>query len=175
MEFATLTWKDTAFARAWWIALGWALAEGVVAVQQGYACLALYRDVLAIVKRYTGIIDTPSKITICRPVDSMEGRREVSVKLPDDICCELGQDVDQLIALRNREELEEIYGIPFIRIPVFVPSSQSPLVMITGSYLRSGFTYAPLAITVPVVVVIHSALNFLNTPPILPRLGFHTV
>ncbi|KIY51617.1 hypothetical protein FISHEDRAFT_70592 [Fistulina hepatica ATCC 64428] len=121
MEFATPTWKDAAFTRVWWIAVGWAFAEGVVAVQQGYACLALYRDVLVIVKRYTGTVDTSSKITIRRSVDTAEERREASVELPGDIRWELEQDVDQLIALRNREELEEIYGVPFIRIPVFVP------------------------------------------------------
>jgi hypothetical protein len=40
------TWEDDAFKRVWWVALGWAAAEAVVGVKQGYESIALYKDVL---------------------------------------------------------------------------------------------------------------------------------
>ena len=42
------TWKDNAFKRVWWVALGWAAAEAVVGVKQGYESIALYNH------RYNG-------------------------------------------------------------------------------------------------------------------------
>jgi len=40
------TWEDVAFKRVWWVALGWAAAEAVVGIKQGYENIALYKDVL---------------------------------------------------------------------------------------------------------------------------------
>jgi len=45
------TWQDDAFRRVWWVALGWAAAEAVVGIKQGYESISLYKDVLVSVKR----------------------------------------------------------------------------------------------------------------------------
>ena len=47
------TWEDVAFKRVWWIALGWAAAEAVVGIKQGYENIALYKDVLVNVRKET--------------------------------------------------------------------------------------------------------------------------
>lgn len=39
-------YTDYAFFRVWWASLGWAFAEVVVAIWQGYEQLALYKDVM---------------------------------------------------------------------------------------------------------------------------------
>ncbi|KAF8176264.1 hypothetical protein BJ912DRAFT_987198 [Pholiota molesta] len=65
---------------------------------------------------------------------------------------EVERDLEALIALKNREELEEIYGIPFIRIPVFLSclhrinsilSSLGATLLLTAAYMRSTFAYHP--------------------------------
>ena len=45
------TWEDVAFKRVWWIALGWAAAEAVVGIKQGYENIALYKDVFVSVRK----------------------------------------------------------------------------------------------------------------------------
>jgi len=45
------TWEDVAFKRVWWVALGWAAAEAVVGIKQGYENIALYKDVLVNVRK----------------------------------------------------------------------------------------------------------------------------
>jgi len=45
------TWRDGSFCRIWWVALGWAAAEAIVGIKQGYDGLALYRDVLVNVRK----------------------------------------------------------------------------------------------------------------------------
>ena len=52
------TWKGDAFKRVWWVALGWAAAEAVVGVKQGYESIALYKDVLISANMSTLITDT---------------------------------------------------------------------------------------------------------------------
>ncbi len=187
------TWQDVAFRRVWWIALGWAMAEAVVGIKQGYENIGLYKDVLVGVR----VNSTRSKLmaeTRLRavPMDrspsnaqatddsstapaqrdrdsqwgdtSMNGRtgeatlsaiiprgqhQSISRTPPDFdlrhysaeelrnsgisgetrpllirqmtresdrlmVENEVERDLEELIKLKNREELEEIYGIPVI-------------------------------------------------------------
>lgn len=162
MVYPMPTWHDLAFGRVWWIALGWAIAESLVAIKQGYDAIGLYRDVLVKVKKR---IDVPfvssnakqpsqhSSLTgasnhslpdLARDTDD-RGERD-SLLPPDmeraDLCLhdsvqlQLDQDFERLIALKEREELEEIYGLPIIRIPVFI----SCLQRINSLLLAIGFT-----------------------------------
>ena len=180
------TWKDDAFRRVWWVALGWAAAEAVVGVKQGYESIALYKDVLVNVDMSTlntemesrrerpqapqkqherEDVDTTTTTTTTatsKQMDLENQRRRDSTSSPtrrqypfsigsshhhhhmlaeeatppitdehqpllrtltrlvDDESerlqaeNEVEKDLDQLIALKNREELEEVYGIPFI-------------------------------------------------------------
>jgi hypothetical protein len=154
------TWKEDAFMRVWWVALGWAAAEAVVGVKQGYESIALYKDVLVSIDMSTPNTDMMGSRQR-RPEapktqygDEQEGRitsspiqqRQYSfsigsnhmlpegapppisdehqpllrTRLDDDserllqAKNDVERDLDQLIALKNREELEEVYGIPVI-------------------------------------------------------------
>ena len=183
------TWQDDAFKRVWWVALGWAAAEAVVGVKQGYESIALYKDVLVNVnvvmpntemetrgrsgqgKSYAtankrpqlnadiqedvgatpeqmnlenqrqwlmgGLTSSPIQRTRCsrslstssnymstedpppianerqpllRPLTQSRNDESERLQAED----EVERDLDQLIALKNREELEEVYGIPVI-------------------------------------------------------------
>jgi hypothetical protein len=127
----------------------------------------------------------------------------------------LEHDFEQLLALERREELEEIYGMPFIRIPVFI----SCLLRMDSLFATTGFTLLtsaaylsytavltpttphlnfpvpsfilnytppffsissshdplfPLAVTLPVVIVVHTLLSSLSMAPFLSRIGVQT-
>lgn len=179
-------WQDVAFRRVWWIALGWAMAEAVVGIKQGYENIGLYKDVLVGVRvnatrsklmaetrlRSIPVDRTPSNgqaadynsiapaqrdqngqwrdtstnsrtgeamlsaitpqgrppdfdlrhysadelrssgITAeTRPLLSRQMTREGDRLMVEN---EVERDLEELIMLKNREELEEIYGTPVI-------------------------------------------------------------
>lgn len=153
------TWQDPAFRQVWWLGLGWAAMESVVAIKQGYDGIALYRGVLVskptpsyldrstsrsktygatenghrIGEECSG--DSPQSIFVRSPCGGSPeisshltefGREQVSllprghlngrINVPSEheLEVQLDRDLDQLIALKNREELEEVYGMPFI-------------------------------------------------------------
>lgn len=104
--YAHPTWEDSAFRRIWWAALGWAAAEAVVSVHQGYAGLALYRDVLV----------PPSP-----PPDDPERTPLLSARRANpDPDTELDHDIEQLLALKAREELEDVFGLPLV-VSTYIP------------------------------------------------------
>lgn len=138
------TWRDGSFCRIWWIALGWAAAEAIVGIKQGYDGIALYRDVLVNVRKtvmtpnqmrrppilgygsvarenpetmpsFTQSIDIERRPLlenqICNTNDiAVQGNAHLKDAMDD----EVERDIDELIALRGREELEDLYGMPFI-------------------------------------------------------------
>jgi hypothetical protein len=120
-----------------------------------------------------------------------------------EIKMQVERDLDDLIALKEREELEEVYGVPVIRIPVFVSClqrvssiifSMGLTLLISASYLHCPISLSSLPpsahtvhvedktqptnrsfyITFPIVLIIHISLSFLHTPLVLPRIGVHT-
>jgi hypothetical protein len=192
------SWKDDAFKRVWWVALGWAAAEAVVGVKQGYESIALYKDVLVNVNMSStlntemGSRESPAALkkqneneredvdtTITSKQMDWENQRrnrdstssphiqqqqQHSLSTGSNILTEtpisderqplLGilttrlddeserlqaendveRDLDQLIALKYREELEEVYGIPVI-VTCF------SFVFFTRSYTELAFLY----------------------------------
>jgi len=140
------TASNPAFKRVWWIALGWAASEAVVAVKKGYEAITLYRGVLVTAHRNdfeAGASTSPVQPELLPGGAHTPGaaghsgstsrdellREERQPLLPGvqhlhmngDVCevddalkMQVDQDIDELIALRNREEQEETYGIPFI-------------------------------------------------------------
>lgn len=153
------TWHDVTFRRVWWVSLGWAAAEAIVGIKQGYDGIALYRDVLVSVRRVASVLShnykqdnvgalgsdsvrqgwsgggEPSQrvssrhreedaerqpLLERRPSISDIADRSGAQLRPDALEEEVERDVDELIALRGREELEDLYGMPFIHIPVFI-------------------------------------------------------
>lgn len=187
------TWRDDAFRRVWWIALGWAMAEAVVGIKQGYENIGLYKDALVNVRKDTtksGLMRettstindrrerTPSTSRVPEDVDItptqrnldsqqsstsraplmwQQERHRTNSRSPSDLDVryhtaddqmhsgiapetqpllidnsnhlsrqmtresdrmivenEVERDLEELIMIKNREELEEIYGIPVI-------------------------------------------------------------
>lgn len=200
------TWRDIAFRRVWWLALGWAAAEAVVGVKQGYEGIALYRDVLVSVRR---VVSTPSggkkpqnvsmsgygavshdtsrrhgtlRSSGSDSVD-VEGRplldRRPSVvsstatqsdaQLKDAIEEEVERDLDELVALRGREELEDLYGMPFIVSLSFV-SNFLTLMPVSSAYSRfhllsTPAQHSPLRLGINAIphCRIHALIPFLRT------------
>ena len=164
--------------RVWWVALGWAAAEAVVGVKQGYESIALYEDVLVNVNMSTLNTEMGSRERPATPKKQNEDEREdaysttskqrdwenqrrrdstssphiqqqqyslsigsnhmlTEEQAPPAVSDEyqpllrtltslhdqserlqaedeVERDLEQLIALKNRAELEEVYGIPVI-------------------------------------------------------------
>lgn len=147
------TWRDVSFRRTWWIAIGWAAAEAVVGIKQGYEGITLYQDVLVSVRR---VVSTPKRTqkqkssptsgygsishenprgpeahgrTVSGRGDAVDIERRPLLERRSSTVSSLGaqndaqlkdaieeveRDVDELIALRGRDELEDLYGMPFI-------------------------------------------------------------
>ncbi|KNZ76622.1 hypothetical protein J132_09366 [Termitomyces sp. J132] len=202
------TTRDAAFRRVWWLALGWACAEAVINISKGYQARALYRDVLVTVRRSE---DGPGKSNGTENQDDVyDGQR--SQPFGDEEAGEyhpllskgaedkdqaikllVEDELDELIAMRAREELEDAYGVPVIRIPVFLTCLQrvNDLLLTLGltlllaqAYLRSavsrddplpGSSNFSLMIAAPVAWVGQCYLALLHTPVILPRMGVPTV
>ncbi|KAJ2957642.1 hypothetical protein NUW54_g14583 [Trametes sanguinea] len=118
------------------------------------------------------------------------GRKKEPITVEEAVRMAVDQDVEQLIHLQEREELEEVYGIPIIYIPVFVPCLQridsflfslGYTLILAWAYLRSPLSFPArsdplpsiysnhaLSIAFPVVVLVHLFLSLLHSPPILP-------
>lgn len=131
MAYPFPTWHDFTFGRVWWSALGWAIAESLVAIKQGYDAIALYRYVLVTVQKkpvlvssavddlhqasrnssLTGTSDNIDREEGSFPVNS---RPHLHLSLEDSLQIQIDNDFEQLLALKGREELEEIYGAPII-------------------------------------------------------------
>lgn len=133
-------------------------------------------------------------VTVNGETERPRARRTKSARLEDAIRTVIDKDVEQLVHLKEREELQELYGIPAIRIPVFVSCllridsfvlSLGLTLTLGASYLRSPlsfpsgplppiYSYGPFFVTFPVVVVIYLFLALIHTPPVLPRIGVHS-
>ncbi|RPD63350.1 hypothetical protein L227DRAFT_584495 [Lentinus tigrinus ALCF2SS1-6] len=125
-------------------------------------------------------------------------RRKEPVSLEEALRMAVDQDVEQLIHLQEREELEEVYGLPVVYIPVFVPCllridsflfSLGFTLILAWAYLLSPLSFPPsspdsplppiysnhpLAVMFPLMCVAHLFLSLLHSPPILPKVGVHT-
>lgn len=191
-------WHDPAFRRVWWAALGWAAAEAIVAIKQGYDNIGLYRDVLVAgpfaedefvdiengstklgriygATTTTGSTLPPEPTSAIAPDSSPEryptgsfrgppldmervpllqrSSSTSSQNLEASLELQVDEDVEQLIAVRERDELERFYGIPFIRIPVFIACLQRAssllfslgiTLLLSSAYLQSSLVSSDL-------------------------------
>ncbi|KAJ7750882.1 hypothetical protein B0H16DRAFT_847218 [Mycena metata] len=166
--YAYPTWHDLAFRRVWWAALGWAFADAVTGVYQGYAGLALYRDVLVL-----------PGLSTSTPMSETERTPLLTSHRPDpDPDSELDYDLEQLVALKAREELEDVFGLPLVRIPAFIPCLQrvNSLLLSVGLFLLLGASlYGPNHLRrwglVALAAATHLLLAVLHAPIVLPRVG----
>ncbi|KAK7055515.1 hypothetical protein R3P38DRAFT_2847509 [Favolaschia claudopus] len=165
------TWKDPAFRRVWWAALGWAAAEAVVSVHQGYMGLALYREVLVPIPSSSSTAASPRSETERTPL------------LPQhqpaaDLDTEVEQDLEQLIALKAREELEDVFGLPLVYIPAFIPCLQrfNSLLLSVGLFLLLSASQIGANLRwslIGIATATHLVLAILHAPIVLPRIGVH--
>jgi len=198
------TYTDYAFFRVWWASLGWSFVEVVVAIWQGYEHLALYKDVMIPPSRVKEFLRAavPPEERDCYEIPVVDLVASTDLLLPqqqaendDD---ELEQQLDKLVRIKTREELEEVYGVPVINIPVFITCLQridsiilslGTTLLVSWAYLRSPISLpssdtrdsahrsrsnTAFWVTFPLVCLIHMALAVLFTPPVLARIGVHT-
>ncbi|KAH6912037.1 hypothetical protein BKA70DRAFT_1422764 [Coprinopsis sp. MPI-PUGE-AT-0042] len=243
-----------AFARIWYIALGWAAIEAVLGIAQGYANLALYKDVVVSVRKVispglgggdlgpggpgtstshalestaqgggkstttateggVGEMHGRSRSTTSASMDSLDSQpRPVDERQPlltktfsgvafptespvnttsrvlpmihtegggtlgsglkkqytngssKALEMEVEDDLEELVALKKREELEEMYGMPFIYIPSFISCLHrlNALLFALGSFLLVGAGYLRSSIPPSIPA----------SPPSIPDLSF---
>ncbi|KAK7688782.1 hypothetical protein QCA50_008322 [Cerrena zonata] len=186
MDYPLPTWRDLAFRRVWWVALGWALIETIVGIAQDYAQIGLYKNVMVSEDKFVALEDggfgegstsaevlpmSPTRMDSSRnpeeqPLLSRVGSSGSNSKLSvtsaaseaEALEMEVESDLEQLLNIKEREELEEIYGLPIIKIPVFVLCLQridsilltvGITLILSGSYLRSSISLTSSALSNP--------------------------
>jgi len=161
-----------------------------VAIWQGYEQVGLYKEVMIPETRLKEMLSLAD-------VEDLGGytgieRLQNEDELGDAVQSALDRDLDRLVSLKAREELELVYGIPVIDIPVIITTLQrldsillslGLSLLISHAYLSSSISSplypvsagnSPFAITFPIAVAVHVAVATLYTPPVLPRIGVHT-
>ncbi|KAG8215196.1 hypothetical protein J3R82DRAFT_8731 [Butyriboletus roseoflavus] len=219
MDSLKPTWQDPSFHTVWWLSFN--IAEILVSLIQGYQQIALYRDVMVPPGREQEFLarlkDGATPPQSDRDPNGWRGSVE---QLPENSHDDLRQledqtgeyshrnanvldsriqhNFDRLFAIKAREELEGVYGVAPIKIPVFVSCLQrfdsiilsvGLTLLMSSAYLRSPLSvpvadsriipyplisHKPFVITFPIVLLIHMSLSSLYTPVILPRIGIHT-
>ncbi|EJD05005.1 uncharacterized protein FOMMEDRAFT_166712 [Fomitiporia mediterranea MF3/22] len=155
--------RDAAFREVWWLALGWALAEVCAGVIQGYEQLALYADMDSAEQT---IESTPNngdeevtgnglgKLVIDEEAVDLVSRSMPCVDMSDDDDVEAVKSVTRseidfaltrLANIRARDDLEDLYGQPYIEIPVFIPLLQrlDSILLSLGITLLLAAAYLP--------------------------------
>lgn len=184
------TWDQPAFVRVWWIALGWGAADVVAGIWQGYNHLCLYKDVLA---GEPPASDDPNEINLLPARDNGAKLSRSSTNTSEQLELQIEHDLEQLLALKGREEVEEIYGMPFIRIPVFISCllrvnalihTLGLTLLLSAAFIRSSFSSSETSLdepnntqlytTLALVFFIHFSVVSLHSPPFLPKVGIHT-
>lgn len=204
MDYPVPTCQDPAFRTVWWLSLNF--AEVLAAIVQGYQQLTYYRDVMVpegreiefLERLKSGSFDEPADDTAYSPeqeafddeLEDGESARSVESRID--------RGLGKLIIIKMREELEEVYGLPVIKIPVFISCLQrfNSIILSVGlnlllsaAYLRSPLSSpvsdhvlsksyvtsnVPFLITCPLVLLLHTSLAALHTPAVLPRIGLQT-
>ncbi|KAI6013904.1 hypothetical protein EDC04DRAFT_3145203 [Pisolithus marmoratus] len=219
MKYPTPTWQDPSFRTVWWLSLN--VAEVLVALVQDYQGISLYRDVMVPRGRELEFLErmkqnssspvlepnghayhwtSPSHTSPEQPTDpeAEDLQTEESHPSAAALTSQIDSDFDKLMAVKAREELEELYGVAVIKIPVFVTCLQrfnsiilslGLNLLLSAAFLRSPLSipasdigrvpidvlsHSPFLATFPIVLVIHTSLASLYTPTILPRIGVHT-
>ncbi|KAH7911138.1 hypothetical protein BJ138DRAFT_1101295 [Hygrophoropsis aurantiaca] len=217
MDYPFPTWQDPSFRTVWWLAFN--IAEVVVAIIQAYEQISLYRDVMIPEGRAHEFLERlkndnvrmsdvrnpysyqdPIRQVLVEPLDVEEDAAPITRDEPNEagLGVQVDHDFDQLLAFKTREELEELYGVPIVQIPVFISCLQrfnsillsvGLTLLLSSSYLRSPLSFppsdhlqkpslpnsnTPFFITFPLVLLVHTSLAMLYTPAILPRIGVQT-
>lgn len=136
MDYPLPTWRDLAFRRVWWVALGWALIETIVGIVQDYAQIGLYKNVMVPDDRLVALEHgefasastevlpmsptrmelNPEEQPLLSRVGSSGSKMSIATSASEAEALEreVDQDLEQLLNIKDREELEEIYGTAII-------------------------------------------------------------
>lgn len=125
MDYPSPTFQDPVFRTVWWLSLNF--VEVVVAIVQGYEQLALYREVMVPEGRETEFLELlKAGSSTHLPEDGEFTPEEASVHAleggegPRSVDTQIDRGLEKLLVIKMREELEEVYGLPFIvRTPTF--------------------------------------------------------
>ncbi|KAG9311114.1 hypothetical protein JVU11DRAFT_9024 [Chiua virens] len=164
------TWQDPSFHTVWWLSFN--IAEVLVSLIQGYQQIALYRDAMVPPGREREFLERLKDRTVTTPPQG-NGDPAVWQSSTEHLVSEVSRDdqrqledqtggnsrrnanaldwriqhnIDKLLTIKAREELEEVYGIAPIKIPVFVSCLQrfdsiilsvGLTLLVSSAYLRS--------------------------------------
>ncbi|KAG1856722.1 hypothetical protein F4604DRAFT_1206602 [Suillus subluteus] len=148
MDYPAPTCQDPAFRTVWWLSLNF--AEVLAAIVQGYEQLALYRDVMVPEGRETEFLErlksgslNESDPALENPHSPQQERETFENGLEDgevrSVESRIDRGLEKLLVIKMRDELEEVYGVPVIKIPVFV----SCLQRFNSIFLSIGLTSPP--------------------------------
>jgi hypothetical protein len=139
----------------WWLSLNF--AEVLAAIVQGYEQLALYRDVMVpegresefLERLKSGSLDEPEP-ALGNPYSPQQEHETFEDELENgearSVESRIDRGLEQLLVIKTRDELEEVYGIPVIKIPVSISCLQrfnsiflsiGLTLLLSAAYLRS--------------------------------------
>lgn len=194
MDSLKPTWQDPSFHTVWWLSFN--IAEVLVSLVQGYQQVALYRDVMVPPGREREFLERlkdgaaplqsdgdpdewrNSDSTEQLPENSRDNLRQLedqtgegSHRNANSLDSHIQHNFDKLLAIKAREELEEVYGVaPIVRlvppihyacivsdmhpqkIPVFVSCLQrfDSIILSVGLTLLVSAAYLRSPLSVPV-------------------------
>ena len=132
MDSLKPTWQDSSFYTVWWLSFN--IAEVLVSLVQGYQNIVLYRDVMVPPGREQEFLERlKDGASPERSNGNLAGWQGSTEHLPEDSRDDLGQledqtgegshrsantlesriqhNFDKLLAIKAREELEQLYGV----------------------------------------------------------------
>ncbi|KAI0799609.1 hypothetical protein BC629DRAFT_1438683 [Irpex lacteus] len=209
MKYRHPSCHDGIFLTVWWLAIGWAAIDVAVSIIQSYMHIALYKNVMVPEEQAADILaqgdETPQLLSASQEILPLSPRQESPKDSQDEsgpnsvqeaIRLAVDQDLEQLVNLKEREDVEEIYGVPIIKIPVFVSCLQRTAsillsvgitLTLSAAYLKSNLS-KPIAngsstvsiasdnrffaIAFPLILLLNLSLHLMHTPLILPRSVF---
>ena len=104
------------------MATGWAAVETLVAVSQAYSQLALYKDWLD--GRTAGTVTPIPGATTTQTYPPANDPERQQQQQPLNGPRDLDEEVQRWITLKERAEVEEVYGVPLPIIPTFISCLQ---------------------------------------------------
>ena len=146
MDYLYPVYRDFAFRRVWWLALGFAAFDAVVGIAQDYSQIALYKTVMIPEENIAEVVNQENtdgsnihggvEPSYENEVHPMSPRLEASLSsnlvlsrvesdgstdpfghsrgLSEELEREVDHDIEQLVSLKEREDVEQIYGLPII-------------------------------------------------------------
>ncbi|KLO18654.1 hypothetical protein SCHPADRAFT_924919 [Schizopora paradoxa] len=195
--------KDAVFREVWFIGLAWAAAEVGAGIAQGYENLALYDEeaLFGVTEVYEDDFGNGIKLgspTRNNDVEERPASKSSIDRLLDCRPCapselsersiDLDNAITQLTYVKAREDLEDVFGMPFIDVPVFVTLLQrvDSYILSMALTLLLALAYLPpppyassmsihLWPTFFATTAIHAILALLHTPFVLTKVGLPAV